>query len=534
MITLDKSLKVAVGTVLIMFLSGCSHTLNDRDPGAIKQEYPEAQIPDPQALELFMDAQLMMSQGDFSNAIINLQDALRIDPNVSTIYLALGECYGQIGKLELAEERLLKAIELDPGEKDAHRMLSNIYMSMEEYTKAENVFLTLRELDPEDPDVYYALADLHRYLKNYRKAAEYYREAYDAHPVSLKPLELASELAFKAKDMVLAQELYSIMVEAEPDNIQVLKAFADLALINKDTTKGLETVRKISELDSATNSDRIRYGAILFEFGKVDSSLSILMEVLQSDPDNSEAMHLISRIYRSQKDFLNSDAYAERLVKAHPGDPRGYINLALNAFDNDKPEDVIDILGSLSDTFHENFSIQYILGMAYYLSENDSLALVYLNRSVELNETATQAWHAIAVMEDKNRNFSRSDKIYLNLIDQDSLDAQAYNNYAYSLVERNINFDKAMKFARKALDLDPDNAAYLDTYGWIQYKRGNLKIALEYIERSAELNDKNEVILEHLGDVYRALDNTEESLKYYQKVLQINPDNKSVKDKIEN
>ncbi|GIT57007.1 MAG: hypothetical protein Ct9H300mP18_04360 [Candidatus Neomarinimicrobiota bacterium] len=41
-------------------------------------------------------------------------------------------------------------------------------------------------------------------------------------------------------------------------------------------------------------------------------------------------------------------------------------------------------------------------------------------------------------------------------------DAQAYNNYAYSLVERNQDIDYALTLAEKAIELSPNTSAYLD------------------------------------------------------------------------
>jgi len=526
--------KYAIVVLAALLLGSCSQSIsgiNKIPKEEIEEKYSE---PDPKALELFMDAQLLMSQENYPQAIVNLQDAQRIDPNVSTIYVALGECYGKIGKLELAEERLLKAIELDPDEKDAYTILAHVYLSMQNFSKAEDSFISLQKLDPDNPEVLYALADIMRYQKKYNKAIDYYIKAYYLYPESIRALELATELSFKSKDMALSQKIYSIMVAADPNNIQFLKTFADLAFINNDTTSGINAVKKASNLKSSTVKDKIRFGAVLFEFNMVDSSLNVFSTILDNYPDNAEALHFVSQIYRSESDLLTSNKYAKKLVEAHPNDPRGYVDIALNAFDQDKPEYIVELLSASANKFENNFSIQYMLGMAYYLLKNDSSALEYLNNSVELNSNANQAWHAIATIEEKNKNFKISDDIYVTLISRDSTDAQAYNNYAYSLVERNINIEKARIFASRAVKLSPENAAYLDTFGWIQFKIGNLEKALEFIKKSAELSGKNEVILEHLGDVYKAMNNETESIKLYKMVLKINPDNKSIKEKLEN
>lgn len=65
--------------------------------------------------------------------------------------------------------------------------------------------------------------------------------------------------------------------------------------------------------------------------------------------------------------------------------------------------------------------------------------------------------------------------------------AWAYNSLAYLLIEYDLNVDQGVELARKALELLPDDAFILDTYGWGLYKRGQFTEALETLERAWEL-----------------------------------------------
>ncbi len=48
-----------------------------------------------------------------------------------------------------------------------------------------------------------------------------------------------------------------------------------------------------------------------------------------------------------------------------------------------------------------------------------------------------------------------------------------------------------------------DNAAYIDSLGWVLYRRGQVEKARKQLERAAKLPDgQDPVIWEHLGDVY--------------------------------
>ena len=107
----------------------------------------------------------------------------------------------------------------------------------------------------------------------------------------------------------------------------------------------------------------------------------------------------------------------------------------------------------------------------------------------------------------------KSDKLYMELISNDSTDAQAYNNYAYSLVERDENIEFALELAKNAIRLELKSAAYLDTIGWIYYKLSNLDEALFYVKESISIDSNNVTIKEHYDEIIKVRNkkNVEES-----------------------
>ena len=144
--------------------------------------------------------------------------------------------------------------------------------------------------------------------------------------------------------------------------------------------------------------------------------------------------------------------------------------------------------------------------------------------------------HALAIMYEEMKDITRSDSLFLQMIQQDENDAVGHNDYAYILSEReqssvdDLNF--ALELAENAISIEPDNAAFLDTIGWIYFKLGTYRKAEEFIEKSLSINDNNPVILEHLGDIYLKLNKSTEAVSVYEKILQIDSENQAIKDKI--
>ena len=130
--------------------------------------------------------------------------------------------------------------------------------------------------------------------------------------------------------------------------------------------------------------------------------------------------------------------------------------------------------------------------------------------------------------------FKQSDEVYEDGVKNLPDNALLLNNFAYSLSERDTRLQEALEMSQKAIELEPENAAYLDTIGWIYFKLKNYKNAESYILQSLELRPNSAVVLDHLGDIYYNLNDISQAKMHWKKSIEIQPDNQSVLDKIAN
>ena len=111
--------------------------------------------------------------------------------------------------------------------------------------------------------------------------------------------------------------------------------------------------------------------------------------------------------------------------------------------------------------------------------------------------------------------------------------AQAYNYLGYMWADRGDNLVEADEMIHKALGLDPENAAFLDSLGWLHFKQANYDEALQELLRAAALiKPEDAVILDHVGDTYQALGKTAEALSYWKKAVAIEKENAVIAAKI--
>jgi tetratricopeptide (TPR) repeat protein len=128
-------------------------------------------------------------------------------------------------------------------------------------------------------------------------------------------------------------------------------------------------------------------------------------------------------------------------------------------------------------------------------------------------------------------------------------DNPSYNNdLGYIWADHDKNLDEAEKLIRKAIDEDrklrkkedpklkpeddKDNASYLDSLGWVLFKKKNYKEAKEYLEKAVKDEDgKHLEIYDHLGDALWALGEKKEAVDAWKKGVEIANDTKREKAK---
>jgi len=120
-------------------------------------------------------------------------------------------------------------------------------------------------------------------------------------------------------------------------------------------------------------------------------------------------------------------------------------------------------------------------------------------------------------------------------------DSSTYNNdLGYVLADHDKDLDEAEKMIRKALDVDKaeraklkekglieadedkDNAAYLDSLGWVLYRKKNYAEAKKYLLEASKTDEGKHVeIFDHLADVHKAMGEKAEAVSVWQKALEL-------------
>ena len=268
-----------------------------------------------------------------------------------------------------------------------------------------------------------------------------------------------------------------------------------------DFSLSLEQLEKVKEKDPDSVHINLKLATILIRLGKVDQAQELLKAAKKDHPDNLDVSLALIFVYSyAQDDVALESEYETFLRNAHKAKPKNVgisEYLAQFYFYKKKPKEAIEVYEKII-----TINPKYVPAMFW---------LGYLYQDVGRPTEALSIWHKGLEMEPTY--------------------APILNSLGYTYAQANIKLDDAEKMVLAALNEEPDNGAYLDSLGWIYFKKGDLEKAALYLRKAIE-QIKDPEIYEHLGDLYIEFKDRPKALDFYREGLTHFPNSRNLQAKI--
>ena len=142
-------------------------------------------------------------------------------------------------------------------------------------------------------------------------------------------------------------------------------------------------------------------------------------------------------------------------------------------------------------------SLHFIANYHLYLGEmflnqgNLIKAQHHLEQAADDNPENADLQYILGNIYSRQGNLNNAVLAYRVCLGLDSLNARAMNNLAWTYTQLGVNLDEALDLSKNSLELEPDNANYLDTLAEIYYLKKEYYRALTYIRKAVDLNPPN-------------------------------------------
>jgi Tfp pilus assembly protein PilF len=122
-------------------------------------------------------------------------------------------------------------------------------------------------------------------------------------------------------------------------------------------------------------------------------------------------------------------------------------------------------------------------------------------------------------MYERQKKYDLAEKEFRRVVDQDGKNASALNYLGYMLADQGLRLQEASGYIERAVALEPNNYAFLDSLGWVYFRMNRLDDAETQLRRSVQIMSKDPTIHDHLGDVYFKKGKLKEAIAEWQSTV---------------
>jgi len=144
-----------------------------------------------------------------------------------------------------------------------------------------------------------------------------------------------------------------------------------------------------------------------------------------------------------------------------------------------------------------SYQCRMTLALVYLKTNRARMAEFELKRLKVAGFESAPMYNAMAYSAYAQKRYRQAVDYYEKTLELDKNNATALNSMGYILADRGFDTRRGLMFCRKAVELRPKNAAYMDSLGWAYYKCGETAEARNWLQKAIESASKENEILEH-------------------------------------
>jgi tetratricopeptide (TPR) repeat protein len=302
---------------------------------------------------------------------------------------------------------------------------------------------------------------------------------------------------------------------------------------------------------------RMNYARLLVDAGQLDKARREFATLLNQNPKDTDSIYALGVLAAETRQFDLAESYFLELIKRNVRLADAYFELGRieeQRGDYAKANDwygrvsgeeryltaqlrkgVILAKAGETTTLAQHFEAlrrdQPQNSINLYLAEAEALreagryqdAFDALDRGLVLHPNDKELLYARALAAEKLDRLDILEQDLRAILAVDPKNGQALNALGYTLADRTDRYQEALAYIEQALAVLPDDAAVLDSMGWVQYRLGNHAKALEYLRRAYQANPDAEIAA-HLSEVLWVNGQREEARRLWREALKKNPD----------
>ena len=429
--------------------------------------------------------QLWLDQGQVDDAVKVVEELGTAVPGEPVGFRRLGLALAERNDPK-AEKLLQRAVERDPGDIESWSALGRIYETAGKLPKALESWEQALEHDPDNRDVLLNAGRLALRLKKVADARAYFDQVL----AQGRDPEIAVKVSFSYLAAHQLQFAADVLDQARANGQEPrLHFYAGLVHERvRDFQGAAEAFDAVPKgLGDVSFEARLHRGICLSQLGQHKAALEVLQKVREEKAELSGVDPAISRTQERAGQLKDAEA---TLVKA-----MGQGGAST------------ELLEALAGFYGRQNRLQ------------DAVSL--LNGALARAPKDEALLFALASVHEKKGEWARAVEKVRVILDGDPKNATALNFMGYTIAQNGGDLEEAERLVRRALELKPDSPAFLDSLGWVLFKKGDPDQGAQVLELAVGAGPEDATLFEHLGDVSAKLGRKQRAQECYSRSIEL-------------
>src|SRR5215213_5044360 len=418
--------------------------------------------------------ELLLTKGDLQNANVQIEEALKKDKQdrqALILRARLKSQSGQSDNLLSAIEDLKEVLRQEPNSRSALYFMAQYNFSLGLIDQAR-AFAS--DLEKNYPD----------YL-----------------PAKLMQLQLALAAGDQKTAISLGADLLSRLDKTAPDrenSTELLREIRTKTYLNRGTAqlqlKNYAAARKDFEAAKDINpNDPSVYNTmalVLLAENKPQDAISSFETTLKIDATNFDALNGLINIYARTQEVDKAQARIDQALATNPNSASLHY-LKAQAYGVQRNSQGAEAELNRALELDPNYLLAYsALGSLYINNKQEDRAIAEYQKIVARRPDNAAAYTLIGMLENQRQNYDVAADNYRKALEKDSNAMIAANNLAWLYaVNGKGNLDEAVRLAQGVVQRYPNVAGFIDTLGWVYYKKNLHTAAVEQLRKAVTLNE---------------------------------------------
>ncbi len=382
---------------------------------------------------------------------------------------------------------------------------------------------------PDQAMVYFVQAVLAMQMNSSDLAEQKIQQALRTQPNWDKALIFQAQLAVFSGDFNKAKRVLQNASIKYPNDSKFKKLLAQILIKAKSYEEAMQTYQALVRDDPKDNESWFALALVFLQLDK-DGQAEDIFETLFDDAQwRPQAAFYLGKIEEKRGHVKKALVWYDTVSEGGAAFDASVSAISLLAKDKQFAE-ASSRLGLLSSKYpQQKLRILLLQSEMYSQQKQYQKAFDLLTSALVQLPDEKDLLYTRALMAERIGKFEILEADLKKILAKNPDNAEALNALGYTLVDKTNRYAEAERYLKRALELTPDEAVIMDSYGWLQFKLGNMPKALNLLQRAYVKQQENEIAA-HLAEVLWMMGKQDEAKIIFREAIEKTPEDEYLLD----